>query len=158
MKKFNVLTAFFAASMTLLLSQSVMAGPHEHGRHGGGQHGQVGLERMLKGLDLTDAQRQQIAQLTDEFKAKRTEQPQRQQTAEKFVAIIKADVFDEVAARQLIEQQQTQMIEQGVARLKLQHAIRAVLTAEQKAQLDAKMLRMKQKRQDAAKTTEASAE
>lgn len=155
MKKFNVLTAFFAASMTLLLSQNVLAGPHEQSRHGGSQHGHIGMERMLKGLDLTDAQRQQISQITDEFKAKRQELPQREQTAEKFVALIQADVFDEVAARQLIEQQQTQMIEQGVARLKLQHAIRAVLTAEQKAQLDAKMLRMKQKRQE-AKTAQVS--
>jgi protein CpxP len=103
---------------------------------------------MLKGLDLTDSQRQQIDQFVTAFKAKKPDPAVRKTVAEKVKALVQADAFDEVAARQLLEQQQAQMLEHGVARLKLQHDIRSVLTAEQKEKLDARMARMRDKMGD----------
>jgi protein CpxP len=149
MKKFNVLTAVFVAGVSLFASQIVSAGPQEHGvamEHGRG--GPEGIGRMLKGLDLTDSQRQQIDQFVTAFKAKKPDPAARKAVAEKVKALVQADAFDEVAARQLLEQQQVQMLEHGVARLKLQHDIRSVLTAEQKEKLDARMARMRDKMGD----------
>lgn len=138
MKKFNVLTAFFVTALSVVGSATVVAGPMEHGRG-------AGIERQLKGLDLTDAQRQQIEALTSAFRAKRPEAAEQQRFATELAAIVRADHFDEVAARQLLEQQQGVMVTQGLARLKLQHDIRNILTLEQKEKLDNRVKRMQEK-------------
>lgn len=148
MKKFNVLTAVFVAGLSLVTAQAVSADPMEHGRSGAMEHrhgGPEGIERMLKGLDLTDAQRQQIDKLTSAFAAQKPEPAAHKAFADKMMSLVKADAFDEVAARQLLEQQQAQMLEHAVAWLKLQHDIRSVLTPEQKEKLDARMTRMRDK-------------
>lgn len=148
MKKFNVLTAVLVATLSVMTTQAVMADPQAHGRGEGMEHrrgGPEGIERMLKGLDLTDSQRQQIDKLQTEFLAKKPEPEAHKAFAEQLKNLIRADVFDEVAARQLLEQQQAQMLDKAVARLKLQHDIRNILTAEQKAKLDERMARMQDK-------------
>jgi len=148
MKKFNVLTAVFVASMALVTAQAVSAGSMEHGYGSAMEHGRDGrhgIGRMLKGLDLTDAQRQQIDKLTSEFAAKKPEPVAHIAFSDQLVSLVRADSFDEVTARQLLEQQQAQRLERGIARLKLQHDIRSVLTAEQKEKLDTRMERMRDK-------------
>ena len=148
MKKFNVLTAVLVAGLSLVTAQVVSAQPMEQERGGSMEHrhgGPEGMGRMLKGLDLTDAQRQQIDKLTSAFAAQKPNPAEHKALADKVVSLVRADVFDEVAARQLLEQQQGQMLEHGLARLKLQHDIRSVLTPEQKEKLDARMERMRDK-------------
>lgn len=148
MKKFNVLTAVFVAGLSLVTAQAVVAAPMEHGHGGAMEHGRggpEGIERMLKGLDLTDAQRQQIDKMTTAFKAQKPDPAEHKAFADKMISLVRADAFDEVAARQLLEQQQAQMLDHSVLRLKLQHDIRSVLTPEQKEKLDARMARMRDK-------------
>ena len=135
MKKFNVLTAVLVAGLSLVTAQVVSAQPMEQERGGSMEHrhgGPEGMGRMLKGLDLTDA-------------AQKPNPAEHKALADKVVSLVRADVFDEVAARQLLEQQQGQMLEHGLARLKLQHDIRSILTPEQKEKLDARMERMRDK-------------
>ena len=118
-------------STALLLAQPAIAG---HGQ----QAGEPAV-RMLKGLDLTDAQREQIRALVAASKAGKPDSTELQQQREALQALVKADQFDAAAARILLEKQQASMLEHQLERLKLQHQIRAVLSDEQKAKLDERM-------------------
>ena len=132
----KLIPALFGAA--LLLSQPAFAG---HGPH----DGQSPELRMLKGLDLTDAQRQQIRTLAAASKADKADLAARQQQHDALQALIKAPQFDEAAARLLLEKQQASMLEHQLKRLKLQHQIRAVLTDEQKTKLDERMAKMRER-------------
>ncbi|ALZ75527.1 Spy/CpxP family protein refolding chaperone [Rheinheimera sp. F8] len=133
--KILLIPALFSAA--LLLSQPAVAG---HGPHGGDP-----AVRMLKGLDLTDAQREQIRVLMAASKADKADLAARQQQHDALQALIKAPQFDEAAARLLLEKQQASMLEHQLTRLKLQHQIRAVLTDEQKTKLDERMVKMRER-------------
>jgi protein CpxP len=134
-------------SAGLLLAQPVLAGPDE-GHRGGPQGSQLlkGL-KGLKGLDLTDAQRAQIKTLMENARATLPARDTMQSSHQAMQALIKAPQFDAVAARQLLEAQQDKQLEAQLARLKLQHDIRAVLTDEQKAKLDERQAKMLERRQ-----------
>ena len=140
----HLATALF---MTLLSIGSAGAIAKPHHADEGAMPGMM-LHRMLKGLDLTDAQQQQIRDLTDKFRASQPEREQMQQQQEQLQTLVKADTFDTNAARALLEKQQTQMLDRKIAGLQLLHDIRAVLTAEQKATLDAKMAKLKERAKD----------
>ncbi len=129
----KLIPALFGAA--LLLSQPAFAG---HGPHGGEP-----AVRMLKGLDLTDAQREQIRTLVAASKAEKPDMAAMKQQHEAVQALVKADQFDEAAARILLEKQQASMLEHQLERLKLQHQIRALLTDEQKTKLDERMAKMR---------------
>lgn len=131
-------------SAGLLLAQPVLAGPDE-GHRGGPQGSQ--LLKGLKGLDLTDAQRAQIKTLMENARATLPARDTMQSSHQAMQALIKAPQFDAVAARQLLEAQQDKQLEAQLARLKLQHDIRAVLTDEQKAKLDERQAKMLERRQ-----------
>lgn len=133
--KILVLPALFGAA--LLLTQPAFAG---HGSHGG-EHSM----RMLKGLDLTDTQREQIRTLVAASKAEKPDLAAMQQHHDAMQALVKADQFDAAAARLLLEKQQNTMLEQQLERLKLQHQIRALLTDEQKTKLDERMAKMRER-------------
>lgn len=133
--KILVLPALFGAA--LLLTQPAFAG---HGPHGGDH-----ATRMLKGLDLTDTQREQIRALMAASKAEKPDLAAMQQHHDAMQALVKADQFDEAAARLLLEKQQNKMLEQQLERLKLQHQIRALLTDEQKTKLDERMAKMRER-------------
>ncbi len=140
----HLATALF---ITLLSIGSAGAIAKPHHADEGAMPGMM-LHRMLKGLDLTDAQQQQIRDLTDKFRASQPEREQMQQQQEQLQTLVKADTFDANAARALLEKQQTQMLDRKIAGLQLLHDIRAVLTAEQKATLDAKMAKLKERAKD----------
>lgn len=140
----HLATALF---ITLLSIGSAGAIAKPHHADEGAMPGMM-LHRMLKGLDLTDAQQQQIRDLTDKFRASQPEREQMQQQQEQLQTLVKADTFDTNAARALLEKQQTQMLDRKIAGLQLLHDIRAVLTVEQKATLDAKMAKLKERAKD----------
>jgi protein CpxP len=122
----------------LLFAQPAVAG---HGHHSGGEPAM----RMLKGLDLTDAQREKIRTLVAASKAEKPATVAMQQQHQALQALVSADQFDEAAARLLLEKQQSSMLENRLERLKLQHSIRALLTDEQKTKLDARMAKMRER-------------
>ncbi len=135
MKALKILVLPALISAALVLAQPAFAG---HGPQGGD-----GATRMLKGLDLTDAQREQIRALVAASKAEKPDLAAMQQHHDALQALVKADQFDAAAARLLLEKQQNTMLEQQLERLKLQHEIRALLTDEQKAKLDERMAKMR---------------
>lgn len=142
MKVKSMMVMLFSAG--LLLAQPVLAGGDE-GQRGGPHGGQ--LLKGLKGLDLTDAQRAQIKTLMENARATLPSPEAMQSSHQAMQALIKAPQFDAVAARQLLEAQQDKQLEAQLARLKLQHDIRAVLTDEQKAKLDERQAKMLERRQ-----------
>lgn len=135
MKALKILVLPALISAALVLAQPAFAG---HGPQGGD-----GATRMLKGLDLTDAQREQIRALVAASKAEKPDLAAMQQHHDALQALVKADQFDAAAARLLLEKQQNTMLKQQLERLKLQHEIRALLTDEQKAKLDERMAKMR---------------
>lgn len=138
--KVLLIPALFGAA--LLLAQPAVAG---HGP----QSGEPAI-KMLKGLDLTDAQREQIRTYIDASKAGKPDHAAMQQQHEAVQALVKAEQFDEAAARILLEKQQANMLENHLARLKLQHQIRSVLTDVQKTKLDERMAKMRDRMADRA--------
>lgn len=145
MKVKSIFVMLFSAG--LLLAQPVVAGPDDG--HRGGPHGSQ-LLKGLKGLDLTDAQREQIKTLMEKARTTLPSQEAMQSSHQAMQALIKAPQFDAVAARQLLESQQDKQLEAQLVRLKLQHDIRAVLTDEQKAKLDERQAKMLERRQQKA--------
>lgn len=133
--KILVLPALFGAA--LLLTQPAFAG---HDAKGGEP-----AMRLLKGLDLSDSQREQIRSLIGASKAEKPDLAAMQQHHAEMQALVKAEQFDEAAARLLLEKQQSKTLEQQLERMKLQHQIRALLTDEQKTKLDERMAKMRER-------------
>lgn len=136
--KILLIPALFSAAFAIM--QPALAGE--------GPHGGDSAVRMLKGLDLTDAQRKQIRTLVAASKADKPETDAMKQLRESLQALVKADQFDASAARLLLEKQQGNMLEQQIERLKLHHQIRAVLTDEQKAKLDERQTKRRDRKAD----------
>lgn len=136
------LATVFLATVLSISSVNVLAKSHhpDDGPMPGGM-----LHRLLKSVDLTESQQQQIRDLTEKFRATQPEREQMVEQHEQLQALVKADTFDANAARALLEKQQAQMLDRKIAGLQLMHDIRAVLTKEQQATLDAKMAKMKER-------------
>lgn len=151
MKKLTLATFVLALTMTL---PAIAGGSDRHdaqGHHGGPRH--AGAEhligmKMLKGLDLTDAQKTQLETLIAEHRAsvKAKQQPAAMQSLHsELQLLLQAEQFDEAAARLLLEKQQNTRLEHDIERLKFQHQLMSVLTAEQKAKLQARQAKMQER-------------
>lgn len=138
MKTLKVLLIPVLLSAAFAFMQPALAGE--------GPHGGDSAMRMFKGIELTDAQRKQIRSLVAASKAEKPETEAMKQLRESLQALVKADQFDASAARLLLEKQQGNMLEQQIERLKLQHQIRAVLTDEQKAKLDERQAKKRERK------------
>ncbi|WP_114767548.1 CpxP family protein [Vibrio rhodolitus] len=112
------------------------------GDHKGG-HCQGGMDRgIIKQLDLTDAQKDQLKQMRETNKAQMKENYQanfearkaeRQAQHEKVQQLVLADNFDQAAANELAKQMVEKQTERKVKMLEKQHQMLSVLTPEQKA-------------------------
>jgi Spy/CpxP family protein refolding chaperone len=133
MKKTLAAFAIVALSATL-----AVAGPGEgRGFHGGKHHRGAGFSgKLAEKLNLTDAQKQQIAALENRFKAEqKTFFDANKATFEQFREARKAD---DTAKIEALKPQMEALREQMKATREAQHnQILSVLTAEQKAQLEA---------------------
>ncbi len=139
---FNRLATLFFVSVLTIGAGSVMAKPHHGGE--GAPHGMM-VHRMLKNLDLTEAQQSQIKALTEKFRATQPQRDAKMAERDQLQALVKADTFDSTAARILLEKQQAARIEQQLTALQYMHDVRAVLTPEQKAKMDEKVAKMQQR-------------
>lgn len=102
---------------------------HHKGMHGG-QH-----EMMFKGLNLTDAQKQQIR---DIMKSQR-ENMKRPSLDERRAmhALIASDTFDKAKAEAQIDKMEAQHKDMALSRIETQNKIYNILTPEQKKQFNA---------------------
>jgi len=128
-------------------------GPERHGRGGQGRgDGPGGFEgRIFENLNLTDAQKQQIQQITaryhESFKAKHQQERGQAGKREGYDPFSGA-AFDEGAVRAAAQARANEMVEMEVARAHMMYEIYNVLTPEQKAQIAQERQQREQKRQE----------
>jgi periplasmic protein CpxP/Spy len=144
MKKFNLLALVLSSALLAGASTAAVAGDRHHGNSG---HTMVD-SRMFKGLDLTDAQKAQVEALLKAHRAKAIDKTDRIAMHDELQKVLQSDSFDEAGVRLVLEKQQAKKLEHEVAALKLQHQLRAVLTPEQKAKLDERKAKMRQRMQE----------
>ena len=152
MKKFNVIAAIFSA---VVMAGAVLPVSAAEGRMHG--HHQPEM-KMFRGLDLTEVQKAQVEQLLSAHRAQRPERDSMKAQHQQLKALLDAPTFDEAGIRLQLEKFQAERLEHEVSRLKLQHQLRALLTAEQKAKLDERKAKMHDKMSDKMQRREAAAE
>ena len=151
MKKFNLMAAILSSVLMVSAAMPAVAGEGERHKHG--MHHMHGM-KMFKGLDLTDAQKAQIEQLTAAHRTTMADKSALAAHRDELKALLATPTFDEAGVRVLLEKQQAKRLEMEVAQLKFQHQLRAVLTPEQQAKLDERKARMQHKMREKADTTE----
>ncbi len=146
-----VASAIVLAGMLVLVGVGfagfAQQGPPPGGFGGGGPRG--GGIPFLRDLNLTDAQKAQIKQITDSFEAST------KQLRERLDALHESErgaafdgTFNEAAVRAAAQERANVMVELDVARARMASQVFAVLTAEQKAQVAARRQEMEQRRQE----------
>ncbi|MEF3100527.1 ATP-independent periplasmic protein-refolding chaperone Spy [Raoultella terrigena] len=102
---------------------------HHKGMHGG-QH-----DMMFKGLNLTDAQKQQIR---DIMKSQRQNMKRPSLDERRAMhALIASDTFDKAKAEAQIDKMEAQHKDMALSRIETQNKIYNILTPEQKKQFNA---------------------
>lgn len=129
---------------TLALSSSLMLTGAMATERGEGRHMERGfnIERMEKKLSLTQDQSTKIQALVDERKAQRPTVDRDAMKAEmkvkkedrkaRFVAMMNAPEFDEVAVREKMAERSQKHTDRQVSKMQLRHAIYQVLDEEQR--------------------------
>lgn len=131
--KHSTVIALLFSGLLATTSISSFAGP-DRGHEGHGP--EAGLHmKALRGLDLTDSQKEQIKMLMDQHRATMPKRDEVKPEMDQLKALVQADSFDEAAVRALLEAKQKDRLDQDVSRAKLQFDINKVLTVEQKAKL-----------------------
>jgi protein CpxP len=111
-----------------------------------GMHGKCGGfdKKMMRQLDLTDAQKDQLKEMREADRAamkekrsanKAEKMAEMKAHREQVQALVLADTFDEAAANELASKMVEKQTERRVAMLKKQHEMMSVLTPEQKTKL-----------------------
>lgn len=148
MKKLTLASLVLSSVFAVSLAAPALAGGHDGGhersaRHDG-PHQMFGM-KMFKGLDLTDAQKTKLESMLTEHRAslKTNVMPVALQAEQQQLqTLLQAEQFDEAAARLVLEKQQSDRLEHEVAKLKFQHQLMSVLTAEQKTKLNERHTKM----------------
>jgi len=132
------LAAFIVASSTAL--GVVPAASAQEPRIGMGHHG--GPMMQLRGLDLSDAQRDQVFKIFHEQAPAAHEQMKQVHSArQELMKLAAADRFDEARARQVADLQAKALSALALARAQTMHRVREILTPEQRQRLDERMER-----------------
>ena len=116
-------------------------GGHDRYMGGGSMKGHMGglSPRMLQSLQLSDAQRAQVTELTQaQAKTMQEQMGQSRARHEQLDQLSRAPSFDAAKARALADEQGQQMAQHLFQRVQLQSQLRALLTPEQLKQLDAR--------------------
>ncbi len=131
--KRNHIAAFLLASSAALgLAPAVHAQDMPgHGMHRGGPM------MMLRGLDLTDAQRDQVFKIHhDQQPAVHEQMKQVRAAHETLMKLAAADNFDQAQARQAADAQAKALSTLALLRAQTAHQVRGILTPEQRTRLD----------------------
>lgn len=154
MKMSKRIAATVIALPLMLGSVSAMAfgGKHHDGEGMRGDHGMMG-KQLLRGVDLTDAQKEEMqtlrAQNRDAMQAnKGAFRAERMADRQQMQQLMLAENFDEAAVRALAEKMVDLQVERRVAKMKQQHAMFNILTPEQKAQVKENMEKRAERMQE----------
>lgn len=105
---------------------------HAGARHHGGYHGHA----MLRGIELTDEQKDKIFEIRHAAAPEmRTAMKQAMQAHKSLRELSRADTFDEARAKELAQAGADAMANAAVLRAKTENQIYAVLTPEQRSEL-----------------------
>jgi Spy/CpxP family protein refolding chaperone len=119
-------------------------GGHKRGGMRGG-----GFGRFAENLNLTDAQKAQIEQITARYReTAKAGRQQRQGRGERGFEAFGGGTFNEAEVRAAAQARANAQVEREVARARMMSELYNVLTAEQKAQLTAQRQQREQKRQE----------
>ncbi len=128
---------------SFLLASSVALGLAPAARaQGEPMHGPMGMHRgapmmLLRGLDLSDAQRDQVFKIFHEqAPAVHEQMKQVRQARENLMKLAAADRFDEAQARGAADAQAKALSTLAVMHAQTVHRVRDVLTPEQRARMD----------------------
>ncbi|WP_105200184.1 MULTISPECIES: Spy/CpxP family protein refolding chaperone [unclassified Pseudoalteromonas] len=130
-----------AAVISIGLASSVaMAG--QGGHHKQGERGMLS-EHMIEQLQLSEQQQTQIKAIMDANKQLKPQRGSRHEGYKALQALTNtSESFDEQAAREIIQAQQSKQMERKIAHLKSKHQVWNLLTEEQQQ----KFAQMKEKR------------
>ena len=160
------LSAVVAIAATLLLMVAMVGlaqhggqegGPRGRGFHGGPpRHGGPGgpgphdvLGHLARAVNLTEEQKAEIKKLTDSFEESTKALREQMHALRPEGPGIPADgAFNEAAVRAAAQARANVQVEMEVAHARLMSQIFGVLTAEQKAQLEAKRQEFEQRRKE----------
>ncbi len=148
MKKLTLASLVFSSVFAFSLAAPAQAGGHDGSHERGARHDgphQIFGMKMFKGLDLTDAQKTKLESMLTEHRASLTTKAMPaalQAEQQQLQTLLQAEQFDEAAARLLLENQQNNRLVHDLERLKFQHQLLSVLTAEQKTKLNERHTKM----------------
>jgi len=112
-------------------------GPRHMGSQGPGMHGGEGHEHFLRGLDLTEAQRDKIFELRHAQEPVLREKGKAAAKAhEEFHRLMSAENYDAAKVKAAADAHAKAMSEMMVQKAQLHAQIRALLTPEQKKRFD----------------------
>ncbi|MCA1566258.1 MAG: Spy/CpxP family protein refolding chaperone [Acidobacteria bacterium] len=124
-------------------------GRGERGGHKKGGMRGGGFGRFAENLNLTDAQKAQIEQITARYReTAKAGRQQRQGRGERGFDAFGGGTFNEAEVRAAAQARANAQVEREVARARMMSELYNVLTAEQKAQLAAQRQQREQKRQE----------
>ncbi|WP_407331637.1 CpxP family protein [Enterovibrio sp. 27052020O] len=157
MKLSKGIIATVIALPLMMGSMSAMAfgGGHHDGEGKRGGEGMIG-KHLLRGIDLTDAQKEEMKTLREQNRDamnankganKATMMAERQE----MQALLLADNFDEAEIRALAQKMADQHVERRISMMKRQHEMLNILTPEQKAEVKANMDKMAERHQERMK-------
>ena len=129
MKSTHIRILTIGVAVLLVAAAAIAEGRHGYGGHGGFRH-------MLKQLDLTSAQQDQVKAIW--AKEKPTLQPLMQQMRQNHSAMAALEAsgpFDEAKTTALATQNSQTMIQLQVEHARIKSEIVQILTADQKAKL-----------------------
>ncbi|WP_105253764.1 Spy/CpxP family protein refolding chaperone [Pseudoalteromonas sp. T1lg75] len=136
--KLNKLLTVAVISITLA-STAALAGQGGHHKHG--ERGMLS-ERMIAHLQLSEQQQTQIKAIMEANKQLKPQRGSRHESYQALQALTNtSESFDEQAAREIIQTQQSKQMERKIAHLKTKHQVWNILTEEQQqkfAQMKAK--------------------
>ena len=133
-----VLSGILAAGAGAFAQDGGRTGGRDGGRRGGEGRGALARDGglPLRGVDLTDAQKQQIETLTTQNREQNRAALERLRAAdEAFGNAVDASPVNEQAIRVAAQSLATARAEVGIAQAKLRTSIFALLTPEQQAQV-----------------------
>lgn len=116
--------------------------PQAEMHHKQGKHHKGGMHKLLRKLDLTDAQKADVKAVMEKYKAQRPERPTDEQRAAhkaEMLSLITNANFDEAKAQAMISAQQEKRQAQALQHLKMQNEIYQLLTPEQQEKYKARM-------------------
>jgi protein CpxP len=142
------LAAVLAGGSAIAIAQPGI-GPG-HGPRGG-FHGR-GAELGLRGIDLTDAQRDQVRKITESHKAEFEQVGTKLREAHRALReATEADVLDEAAVRAKSTDVAAAMADEAILRAKVRAEVFNILTAEQQQKLKDQRTAMQQRLQERQK-------